>query len=855
MIDNFTDGLTAEAIEALLANIHAMSAAEQEALLADLDLFAHKKAIALAQIDFLAFCHKVYPNFKEGPHHRHLKPLLHGVNDGTEPRITCSMPPRFGKSETIAYLFVAWYLGHHPKHQIMMVTHTADLSADFGRKVRNLIDSEAYRAIFPDTVVARDKSAASNWSTTLGGKYLAIGIGANVAGHGADLLIGDDLCVAAHTRIDTPVGAVAAGSVQVGAYIRGLAGFQRVVRRTQSTHAAGVRVGGTTFSMEHPVWTFNRGWVRAGELQTEDTLKTTSICDIIKSSLRGLYERGSKKIRGVSPRVQHLGADEAAVQQPKSGQLCELWGQGDEGFRRVRAFLRFYWVDGQRPDTTTHAGSHRQQPRLLPGQLPLGRPGDAAEQPDKRDPLHLRSPAAFGPTAGADCGYADSAYGAPTEEDGYAPRASNGFTEAELGAAPRTADDFGWAARAGARFFGSCSALCGRAAMETPSAKCFGSTALHRRIQKAVVQGAAGAEAVMGLLLGVRRCGIVEKVDTRNVAFVNFEVTGDSTFFADGVLTHNCSEQAVLSSDPDKTFAQAWEYMQVGPLQRLMPGGKIIVIGTRWSKKDPIGRALQWAEQNKDSTPWHEVRFPALLPSGKSLWPEQWPVDQLLAKKAGMFPQFWAAQYMQEPTSEEGALVKREWWRIWKADKPPKCDFILQSWDTAHGANDAADPSAVHTWGIFFNEEESQDQLVLLDAWTGRKEFPELKKFALEYYQEWEPDSVIIEKKAAGAPLIQELRRIGVPVQEYTPSRGADKRVRINSVADIFASGMVWRPDTRWAQVVVDEIAEFPNAEHDEHVDCCSQALMRFRQGGFIRLKSDEKDDDNVLSRRRAAYY
>ena len=147
---------------------------------------------------------------------------------------------------------------------------------------------------------------------------------------------------------------------------------------------------------------------------------------------------------------------------------------------------------------------------------------------------------------------------------------------------------------------------------------------------------------------------------------MNFEVAGDSTFYAGSLLTHNCSEQAILSSDPNKTFGQAWEYMQVGPLQRLMPNGRIIMIGTRWSLKDPIGRALAWAENNPDSVPWTEVRFPAVLPSGKSLWPEQWPVEQLLQKKAGMFPQFWAAQYMQEPTSEEGALVKREWWKMWE---------------------------------------------------------------------------------------------------------------------------------------------------------------------------------------------
>lgn len=505
MIDDFSP----EEIALLIAALPTLPRAEQEQLLLDLDALDRKRKIAKAKINFMAFCHYVYPNFKEGPHHRHMAPLLHELKEGTKLRLTVSMPPRFGKSETIAYLFVAWYLGHYPMHQIMMVTHTADLSADFGRKVRNLLDSDIYHDMFPNTAVARDKSAAANWSTTLGGKYLAIGIGANVAGHGADLLIGDDLV----------------------------------------------------------------------------------------------------------------------------------------------------------------------------------------------------------------------------------------------------------------------------------------------------------------------------------------------------------SEQAVLSSDPDKTFAQAWEYMQVGPLQRLMPNGRIIMIGTRWGKKDPIGRALAWAENNKDSMPWHEVRFPALMPSGKSLWPDQWPVEQLLAKKAGMFPQFWAAQYMQEPTSEEGALVKREWWKIWEKDKPPPCELVLQSWDTAHTAHEAADPSGVQTWGIFFNEQTTRDELILLDAWTGRKEFPELKKFALEYFKEWEPDMVIIEKKAAGAPLIQELRAIGVPVNEYTPSRGADKRARINSVADIFASGMVWRPDKRWAQEVVDEIAEFPNGEHDEHVDCCSQALMRFRQGGLIRLESDDWKDGERVAARKTSYY
>lgn len=500
--------LTEEDVNLLLAAIPGMSTKDQTALLEDIERWQELRTVARARTDFLAFCHRVYPGFKEGPHHRHLKPLLHNMQAGTELRLTVSMPPRFGKSETIAFLYVAWYLGHFPAHQIMMITHTADLSADFGRKVRNLIDSAVYKEIFPATSVARDKSAASNWSTTAGGKYLAIGIGANVAGHGADLLIGDDLV----------------------------------------------------------------------------------------------------------------------------------------------------------------------------------------------------------------------------------------------------------------------------------------------------------------------------------------------------------SEQAVLASDPDKAFGDAWEYMQVGPLQRLMPGGRIVMIGTRWGKKDPIGRALAWAENNTDSIPWNEVRFPAII-NEKSLWPEQWPLDQLLAKKAGMFPAFWAAQYMQEPTSEEGALIKREWWRTWDKPEPPFCEIVAHSWDTAHGKNDAADPSAVMTWGVFFNEAENQQQLILLDAWQGRLEFPELKRKALEYYKEWQPDMVLVEKKAAGAPLIQELRAIGVPVNEYSPSRGNDKRVRINSVADIFASGMVWAPDRRWAHEVIDQVAEFPNSDHDEYVDCTSQMLMRFRAGGLIRLESDFKDEPQEFRRRSKAYY
>lgn len=145
--------------------------------------------------------------------------------------------------------------------------------------------------------------------------------------------------------------------------------------------------------------------------------------------------------------------------------------------------------------------------------------------------------------------------------------------------------------------------------------------------------------------------------------------------------------------------------------------------------------------------------------------------------------------------------------------------------------------------------------LILLDAFKDRMTFPELKEIALKHYKEWSPDACIIEKKAAGAPLIQELRRMGIPIQEFTPSRGNDKIVRLNAIADLFTSGKVWAPDRRWARDVIEELAAFPAGEHDDFVDTCTQALLRYRQGGFVSLDTDEKDDLTYKYRRKAAYY
>jgi predicted phage terminase large subunit-like protein len=510
--ENFTT-LSKLELEAMAKALPHLSKQEKLELFEDLDMRESRAKLQAAKTNMLGFAESVYPGFKIGPHHRKLAKIFTDVVEGKKKRVIINIAPRMGKSEFSSYLFPAYFLGKYPNKKIIMGTHTAGLSEDFGRRVRNLIDSEEYRDVFPQTMVADDQKAAGKWSTSVGGQYYAAGVGGALAGRGADLFVIDD----PHSEQD------------------------------------------------------------------------------VKSNSR-------------------------------------------------------------------------------------------------------------------------------------------------------------------------------------------------------------------------------------------------------------------------LAFDTAWSWFQTGPLQRLMPGGAIIVIMTRWSLLDLTGRLIDYQSKNPEAIPWEIVELPAILnedeENEKSLWPEQWPLASLKSTKASLDPRYWNAQYMQQPTSENSAIIGRKLWRIWEADEPPTCEYIIQSWDTAFETKNNSDYSACTTWGIFYNEEENDTpQLILLDAFKDRMAFPELKTVALKHYKEWEPDAFIVEKKAAGAPLIQELRNMGIPVQEFSPSRGNDKMVRVNAVADLFSSGKVWAPDTRWAREVIEEVAAFPVGEHDDFVDTTTQALLRFRQGGFISLDSDEKDDMEFFRRKKYEYY
>ena len=308
------------------------------------------------------------------------------------------------------------------------------------------------------------------------------------------------------------------------------------------------------------------------------------------------------------------------------------------------------------------------------------------------------------------------------------------------------------------------------------------------------------------------------------------------------------SEQDALSAT---ALENAWEWYSSGPRQRLQPGGSIVIVMTRWNTKDITGELIKAQGQPK-ADQWEVIEFPAIMPSDKPVWPEYWEKEELESVKASISIAKWNAQWQQNPTAEEGAIIKREWWQTWEKSQMPGLMHVIQSYDTAFSKKETADYSAITTWGIFMPDERTPN-IILLDMKKGRWDFPEMKEIAYDSYKYWEPESVVIEAKATGMPLTQELRMRGIPVINFTPSKGNDKLSRVNAVAPLFQSGVVWAPDEVWAEEVIEECAAFPYGEHDDLVDSMTQALMRFRQGRWIEL-SDDFEDEPVDTRNKEYY-
>lgn len=780
--------------------------------------------------DFLEFVKVVWPGFVHGNHHRIMADAFNRVAKGDLKRLIINMPPRHTKSEFASVHFPAYYLGLYPDRKIIQCSHTAELAVGFGRKVRDLVGTDLYHKVFDELALKADSKAAGRWNTAQGAEYFAIGIGGAVTGKGADVLIIDDPhALSVTTPIPTPAGFVTLGDLKIGDQVFGPDGLPTVVI-------------GKSEVLERELFLVTTD--DGEEIECDGGHLWSYRCDTKKNAKHVVAKSRdlvgwNKSSKPCLPR--HFAVQYADKKLPVHPWVLGAWlGDGTSSLGRMTSspedmpytrskFESFGYTTTTCKDTYTFGVlGLRNELKLL---------GVLNNKHIPEDYLTASVPQRMALLQGL-----MDTDGTISEDGGcsfsnYNIRIINGFKELLHG--------LGLKARIWSR-------------LTEPNG------AYEYRINFRLKDAAAmPRKAVRSKTVQDKRCRSFVVTATNRSGLVQCITVDrrDGLFLAGRgyVVTHNSEQEAALAESSPEIYDKVYEWYTSGPRQRLQPGGAIVVVMTRWSLRDLSARLLEAQMKRDGSDKWEVIEFPAIMPSGKALWPEFWPLPELTALKNELPITKWNAQYMQDPTASEGSLIKREWWKVWDETNPPKCDAIISSWDTAFTKTERADYTACTTWGVWQREDENSGKkvasLILLDAWRAKLSFPELKKRALEHYQEWEPDSMVVEGRAAGKPLIYELRAMGVPVQEFNPVRGNDKISRVNAVADIFASGNVWAPDERWAEEVREECASFPAGAHDDFVDTVSQALLRFRQGGWIRTDLDEQEPDIKKRRLRRAYY
>jgi predicted phage terminase large subunit-like protein len=781
-----------------------LPAAEQEKLLEQVGQYKDALVREKAQKSFMAFVKEMWPGFIHGRHHALMAKKFEEIAEGKLKRLIINMPPRHTKSEFGSYLLPAWFLGNNPDKKVIQTSNTAELAVGFGRKVRNLVDSDAYAKIFPNVGLRADSKAAGRWATSHGGDYFAIGVCGTVTGKGADLLIIDDPHSEQEARL-----AQGDPSVFDGVYEWYTSGPRQRLQPGGAIVIIMCMTGDTPVLMHDNTEKYLRD-IRPGDVVAtfdKGRLSASKINNWRSSGVDSIYKirTQSGKILRANERHPFLVMNEGVLEWTRLNQLqvgdllVSLKDATDRQSQKQNPASADHV--GQKTATTAKTQMHRIAHWVVTAS---GKALNVA----LKGAVNLWQAVVFAPTI-TEKNTCLNHLLKKQEKD-----ASNTGTGLLLSSTKQWLKGaITFVMYAGSRQPVTIPALIGTescaSTIAMKPAKSEGYSAMIATLQ-------SGTE--------------------RRQAFLN-ELHRISDFTADPIVS-------IIYDGEEEVFD-----VEVDRTENFIANG-VVSHNTRWSDKDLTGKVLK-----NDNTEWEVIELPAILPSGNSLWPEFWSLEELQALKEELPAYKWNAQYQQKPTGEEGALVKRDWWRRWEKEKPPVCEFIIQSWDTAYTKNQRSDYSACTTWGVFhLNEDPTDVNIILLDAWKEKVEFPELKATAKQFYDEWQPDSCIIEAKAAGAPLIFELRRMGVYVQDYTPTRGNDKFVRLNSVTDLFSSGKVWAPETRWADEVIEEFARFPNAEHDDLVDSGVQALMRFRQGGFLRLESDE-DDEEVGFRRKRSYY
>ena len=807
MSNQSTQNITLKDIETLI-NSGQLSESDMRVLEAQLDKLEKLKERELAQTKFIKFVEKVWPSFISGRHHKRMAEAFERVANGTCKRLIINMPPRHTKSEFASYLLPAWFLGKFPNKKVIQSSNTGELAVGFGRKVRNLVDSEVYHDIFPELTLQADSKAAGRWNTSKGGDYFAIGVGGTVTGKGADVLIIDD----PHSEQEA---AMASSNPEV---------YDKVYEWYTSGPRQRLQPGGAIVIV----------MCMTGDTQVQ-TADGTSIQlkDLRPGDMVATFDKGRLGVSKVN-NWQSSGVDSIYTVQTQSGIILRA-NERHPFLVMNQGVLEWTRLQDLKPGmllVATKDAVDRQDRKVNPDSAQLAKLALATIEKIRTPPTDQSDTTENGKGKNARVGNQLS-------QKGYAVHATQNNSHQQSLPLNKTELDVSntdtvspsrrihkWLQSVITDVMSAGNRLL-RGIQEPTGTE---SSVLTTAMKQAKLEGYSATTATL------------QSGTERQQAFSN-ELRRISDFTVDQIVSITPDgEEEVFDVEVDRT-------------ENFIANG-VVSHNTRWAQRDLTGQVLKSAAQ-RSGEDWEVIEFPAILPSGTPLWPEFWSLPELEALREELPNSKWQAQYQQNPVGNESAIVKRDWWQWWEHDRPPQCEYILQTWDTAFEKTQRADYSAGTTWGIFnLNEDHGMPNIILLNTYRKRVEFPDLKRDVIAEYNEFEPDGVLIEKKASGAPLIYELRAMGIPVQEFTPGKGQDKIARLNSVSDIIASGKVWVPRTRWAEELVDEVAAFPSGEHDDLVDATTLALMRFRQGGFLRLPSDEPEEIKWFkSGRRERFY
>ena len=307
--------------------------------------------------------------------------------------------------------------------------------------------------------------------------------------------------------------------------------------------------------------------------------------------------------------------------------------------------------------------------------------------------------------------------------------------------------------------------------------------------------------------------------------------------------------------------------------------GAIMLIQQRTAEKDLTGHILEkYTEDGYDhvmiplefepdrsfptSIGWKDPRTKL----GEQLWPERFDEKFVRAEKRNKY--VWAGQYQQRPEVAGGGIIKRDWWQTWEEPSFPPMDYILASLDTAYTAKTTNDPSAMTVWGVFTTDDratggriinsdgrpvyfdrvynETAPKLMLMHAWAEHLEFYDLIKKIEKTCKTLKVDKLLVENKAAGISVAQELRRLyggaDFAVQLSDP-KSLDKMARLFSVQHLFEEGIIYAPDKTWADMVITQVGQFPKGKHDDLVDTSSQAIRHLRDIGLLTRSTERMEE------------